>query len=216
MSDHDPRFPANVDQRHITWTQYVEFHTGSGSPSATSTEGGGASAGPPPISPEEVKRRAAMEAKMAVQDLVEQTRREACYHLRVNRGQGWDECFATMVRLEQQYARNVHSRRATAHERSLVNYMLQENPLRDFNTWASQQGNRWCMKLNQDAAKKQAASPGGDAAAREASATRAAARAARPASGPLDPRMLASLLIGGITALVFLALGAWLLSKLFL
>ncbi len=193
MRDNDPRFPSNVDQRYITWTQYVEFHTGSNSGPAPPSDSGETSPRPEPISQEELDRRARLRAEMAIQDQAEETRRNIIRQLRVEEGRDWDYSFAMMIRMEQNYIQRKRNLNASPYERAMVIYMLQ-NPLRDVNDWASRQGNAWCVKLNKDAARKQKSGKRG---------------ASQSATAPPKPNELMAVMILGVSGLVILGLVGW-------
>jgi hypothetical protein len=150
--EYDARFPLNADQRYTTYTDYVRSYLGSegdGKIRDTATQ----AKLPPPLSEAEIRRLAEAKFLTQIQDRTEHARRENIYALIVEAGLGHDAAFSELARYEQRFINQYQTPQAGTYERSMAAYM-QQNPLQDFNDWASRQGNAWCVKLNKAATKR--------------------------------------------------------------
>lgn len=191
--EYDARFPSNVDQRYITWTQYVEFHQGS-TGGSTSNTGGFADTPcpPPPISEAEQRRMSELQFQQRIQDDVENSRRQIFHHLVVEAGQDAGAAFDRMVSFEQQFLQKLRRHGSSHYEKCLAAHMRQD-PLSNFEDWASRSGRRWWDNLMKEAAKKRKK--------RTQATPNRAATATKSKSGKAKP--------GPVLFFLFLGIGFW-------
>jgi len=197
--EYDPRFPLNADQRYTTYTDYVRSYLGSEGDGKLS-ESVSQPALPPPMSESEIRRLAEAKFLMQIQDRTEHARRENIYSLIVEAGLGHAAAFAELARYEQRFISKYQTPQSGTYERSMAAYMLQ-NPLQDFNDWASRQGNAWCMKLKKAATKSR----------QQRGQTNASATKSKP--GKANPGLVLFFLFLGIGFWVMLG---WLIYKFFI
>ncbi|MGV3755107.1 MAG: hypothetical protein ACO1QS_06970 [Verrucomicrobiota bacterium] len=132
-----------------------------------------------------------------IQDRAENARRENIYGLIVEAGLDHDAAFAELASYEQRFISKYQTPQSGAFERSMAAYMRQ-NPLQDFNDWASRQGNAWCVKLNKAATKSR----------QQRGQTNASATKSKP--GKANPGLVLFFLFLGIGFWVILG---WLIYK---
>ncbi len=197
--EYDARFPLNADQRYTTYTEYVRSYLGADGDGKLS-ESVSRPELPPPLSEAEIRRLAEAKFLMQIQDRTEHARRENIYALIVEAGLGHDAALAELARYEQRFISKYQAPQSGTYERSMAAYM-QQNPLQDFNDWASRQGNAWCVKLKKAATKS----------SQKRSQTTASTSAGKP--GKANPGMVLFFLFAGIGFWVILG---WLIYRFFI
>ena len=197
--EYDARFPLNADQRYTTYTDYVRSYLGSEGDGKLSEPVSQAKL-PAPPSESEIRRMAEAKFLLLIEDRTEYARRENIYALIVEHGLGYDTAFAELARYEQRFISKHQTPQSGAFERSMAAYMRQ-NPLQDFNDWASRQGNAWCVKLNKAATKSR----------QQRGQTNASATKSKP--GKANPGLVLFFLFLGIGFWVILG---WLVYNFFI
>ena len=133
------------------------------------------------LTDEELRWIAENAAEQFTRDMIDTVRRDVFRGFVVDNGLSYDEAFAKLLAQELVLMRKFQAGSASEGDRRAAAY-VSHHPLREVNDFMAGYGNRWCVNLRRDVAKKQAARERAEAkrarsaAAAEAKAKRAASR----------------------------------------